>query len=339
MACRFQDEGRTLSLGGRFPVAELGKFILLTFLSGLLVGCAFQVDSSAPTPYPAGYLPTVIYLTARSIHATAAVQTAAHVTPSATPTFTASPIPPTPTASDTPTTPPGMALGAIQINSPGPMSKIISPLEVHLTVASGKNSKVYIALYGEDGSLLGDELLNIPNASSGEYIFVKIPFEIRAVAEIGILQVTTRNSTGVLMALNTVRVLLLSSGTSQINPPGNTVYERVALETPHYEDTISGGVLTVRGTYSPFNLQTLFLELIDINGKSLNANRQLTLVDLNSLAVNTTIPYKVDSPTQAYLVMRQEDDTLKNPVYLANQQNEVLIGPAYIYTQLITLNP
>ncbi|HUH98587.1 MAG TPA: hypothetical protein VLZ89_14575 [Anaerolineales bacterium] len=324
---------------GRFDAVWLPRIILLAALAGSLAGCALSDASPGATPYPAGYLPTVIYLTARAIHATSAAQTAAAVTPTSTPTFTPSPLPPTPTASDTPTSPPGMSLGAIQVNSPGPASRIISPLEARLTVVSWKNTRAYIALYGEDGRLLGDELLNIPNSSSAEYLFVKIPFEIRAVAEVGILQVTTRNSMGVVMALNTVRVLLLSSGVSQINPPGNTIYERVALETPAYESTNSGGVLAVRGVYVPFNSQPLILELLDFNGKSLNATRVLAITDPDSQVINTTLPYKVDGPTQAYLVIRQQDDTLKNPVYLANQQNEVLTGPAYIYTQLITLDP
>jgi len=59
-----------------------------------------------------------------------------------------------------------------------------------------KDTKVYVALYGEDERLLYDELLNMPNASSGEYIFVKFPFEIRAAGEKGFLQVTTRDNNG-----------------------------------------------------------------------------------------------------------------------------------------------
>ncbi|MGA7195416.1 MAG: hypothetical protein WBW94_17495 [Anaerolineales bacterium] len=317
----------------------LRKIILLASLAGLLAGCAFQSDSPAPTSYPANYLPTVIYLTAQSIHATSIVQTAAAITPTLTPTFTPSPIPPTPTASDTPTPLPGMSLGAIQITSPGPMSKVISPLEVHTTLVTEKNSTVEFKLFGEDGSEINEQLFRVTGPSSSFYLPWKTTFQIRAAAEDGFLQVTTRDETGVLMALSTVQVLLLSSGVSEINPPGNTIYERVALETPHYEDTISGGALTVKGTYMPYNTQTLFFELIDINGKSLNANRQLSLMGSSSQSIDTTIPYKVDSSTPAYLVIHQEDDVLKNPVYLANHQNEVLVGPVYIYTQLITLNP
>jgi len=317
----------------------LRKILLLAALAGLLTGCAFQGGSSIPTPYPADYLPTVIYLTAQSIHATSVVQTAAAVPPTLTPTYTPSPIPPTPTASDTPTPLPGMSLGAIQIISPGPMSKVLSPMEVRMSIAAGKETWVQLDLFGEDGSNLYDNGFYVHGPASGQYLFQKIPFEIRAVAEDGILQVTTRNETGVLMALNTVRVLLLSDGISQINPPGNTVYEPITLESPAYESAVSGGVLTVKGTYAPFNLQPLILELLDGSGKSLNANRILTFTNMDSQVINTTIPYSVDSSTPAYLVIHQQDDVLKDSVHLANRQNEVLVGPAYIYTQLITLNP
>ena len=208
-----------------------------------------------------------------------------------------------------------------------------------MSVAAGKNFKVYIALYAEDGSLLDDQLINIPNASSGEYVFTKFTFEIRAAAEIGILQVTTRDDTGVLMALHTVRVLLLSSGVSQINPPGNAIYERVALETPSPQATVSGGILTVKGVYSPFNFEPLILELVDVNGKSLNASRVLMVTDSDSQSINTTIPYKADSPTQAYLVIHQQDDVLKNPVFFSNQYPVPWFGPVYVYVQSITLAP
>ncbi len=320
-------------------VEMIKKIFLLASLAGLLAGCAVQSNLSAPTPYPANYLPTVIYLTARSIHATSAAQTAAAVTPSATPTSTPSPIPPTPTLTPTATPPPGRSMGAIQINSPGWMSKVISPLEIRISVAAEKNSKVYIALYGEDGSLLEDQLLNLSIPSSGEYVFAKFPYEIRAAAEIGILQVTTRDSTGVLMALNTTRVLLLSSGMSQINPPGNNIYERVALEMPSARAIVSGGALMVKGVYLPLSSQPLVLELVDANGKSLNATRVLTVTDLDSQTINTTIPYKVDSPTQAYLVIHQLDDTLKAPVFFSSQYPVPWLGPVYVYTQSITLEP
>jgi len=212
-------------------------------------------------------------------------------------------------------------------------------MQVHVAVAAVKNTKVYIALFGEDGKLLDDQLVSLALPSSGEYVFAKFPFEIRAAAEIGIIQVTTRDSSGVLMALNTVRVLLVSSGVSQINPPGNNIYERVALETPAIHATVTGGVLTVKGVYVPFNSQPLILELVDENGKSLNASRVLELQNSGSQTINTTIPYKVDGETPAYLVIHQQDDLLKDAVQLSSQYPVPWLGPAYVYTQPIILQP
>jgi len=215
----------------------------------------------------------------------------------------------------------------------------MSPLQIFASVDAVKNTKVYIALFGEDGRLLDDQLLNLAFPSRGEYVTAKFPFEIRAAAEIGIIQVTTRDSTGVLMALNTVRVLLLSNGVSQINPPGGNIYERVGLETPVTHAAATGGTLTVKGVYSPFNSQPLILELVDVYGKSLNASRVLELQNSGSQTINTTIPYKVDAPTPAYLVIHQQDDLLKDAVQFSSQYPVPWLGPAYVYTQPITLNP
>jgi hypothetical protein len=317
----------------------LRKILFIVLLAGIPAACGLKPDDPAPTPYPPDYLPTVIYLTAESINSTRVAQTVAAYTPTSLPTFTPSPIPPTPLPSLTPTALPGAQPGAIQIGSPGPMSRAVSPLEVRTTVQTEKNTSVQIALYGEDGGLIYRDLLQIPNASSGEYIYDRIPFQIRLPAEDGILQITTRNGSGVLLALNTVHILLLSSGMSQINPPGNEIYERASLETPRYEGTISGGVLVVRGIYQPVNLQPVILELIDASGKSLQANRVLTFSSTALQSIDTTIPYKVSGPTAAYLVIHQQDDQLSDPVLLSTQASNVLVGPAYLYSLYITLNP
>ena len=302
----------------------LRKIFLLASLSGLLAGCALPSTNSVPTPYPANYLPTVIYLTAQSINGTMSAQTAAVITPSLTPTET--PIPPSPTPQPTPTfTPaPDIPLAAIQITSPGPASKVASPMEVRIMAVSGKSNKVELALYGEDGRLLSRTVKVLPSHASGEYLFLKIPFEIRAAAEVGILQVSTKDGYGRIQSLNTVRVLLISSGVSQINPVGNGIYERVTLPYLPARSTVSGGVVNVEGQFSPFNHKQVILELVSDDGKSLGL-RVLNFDSLGPQNFSTTIPYKVDASTQARLFLRQADDVLDTPVY--------------IYSQEITLNP
>ena len=71
-----------------------------------------------------------------------------------------------------------------------------------------------------------------------------------------------------MQALNSVRVLLLSSGNNEINPPGNPS-EPVGVFSPLSMIKSSGGVLNVRGDIWPFNLQPVILELLDVGGKSI----------------------------------------------------------------------
>ena len=300
------------------------KILLLASLSGLLAGCALPASNSAPTPYSANYLPTIIYLTAQSMNGTMAAKTAAAILPTETPTKT--PIPPTltppPTATFTPA--PDVPLAAIQINAPGPASKVASPLDVSIMAVSGKSNQVELALYGEDGRLLSRLVKGLPSHPYGEYLFVKIPFEIRAAAEVGILQVSTKDEHGTVQSLNTVRVLLVSTGVSQINPVGNGIYERVTLLHLPANSAVSGGVVNIEGQFLPFNHKQVVLELISADGKSLGL-RVLNFDTLDPQNFSTTLPYKVSAPTQARLFLRQPDDVLDTPVY--------------IFSQEITLNP
>jgi len=300
------------------------KILLAACLSGLLAGCALPVSNSAPTPYPADYLPTVIYLTAQSLNGSMFTQTAAAITPSATPTKTPVPLTVTPQATATITPAPDIPLAAIQITAPGPSSKVASPLEVRIVAVSGRSNKVELALFGEDGRLLSRSVRVLPSHASGEYLFMKIPFEIRAAAEVGILQVSTKDEYGRIQSLNTVRVLLISNGVSQVNPAGNGIYERVTLLHLPAGSAVSGGVVNVDGQFLPFNHKQVILELVSSDGKSLG----LRVLNFDTLApqnFSTTIPYKVSAPTQARLFLRQPDDVLDTPVY--------------VFSQELTLNP
>ena len=298
-------------------------FLLLASLLGLLAGCAAPATSPIPTAYPPEYLPTVIAMTAESA-SLLGTQVALVLTPTLDPTSTPRPtLSPTPQPTFTQTTIPGHDPAAIQIFAPGPMSKVVSPINLRMNIVAGESEKMQVDLYGEDGRLLARNVKKVPPSGRGVPQQIRIPFEIRAAAEVGRITVSTEDKAGRIQYLNSVRVLLLSSGTNEITPAGNPS-EPVGVFRPLEEDLVSGGILNFRGDVWPFNLNPVILELVGPEGKSLGL-RLLTVEELTPKMFETTIPYKVFVPTPARLTIRQEDDRIDGLFYVYSQ--EVLLNP------------
>ncbi len=298
-------------------------WIIFASLLGLLAACAAPTQSPIPTPYPPEYLPTVIALTAKAANI-AATETASASAPTEEATATLEPtLTPSPAPTFTATTIPGHKLGAIRFDAPGPMSKVISPIQIYLEVISGASQKVQVDLYGEDGRLLGRTVRQVLTTTEGALVSVKMPFETRAAAELGRITVSTFDKDGRIQALNSLRILLLSTGVNEITTPGNPS-EPVAVFSPLAGATITGGLVRFKGDVWPYSLKPVVLELEDITGRTLG----LRIVDVNSVdpqLIQTTIPYVVTEPTAARLVVREDDDRMP--------------GVFYVYTQDITLNP
>ncbi|RPJ24897.1 MAG: hypothetical protein EHM33_16310 [Chloroflexi bacterium] len=302
------------------------NIILIVALLGLLVGCSPLVSptgSPIPTAYPPEYLPTVIAWTAQAVSISAS-ETALALTPVLIPSDTPAPTrSPTPRATFTQTTIPGHKPSAIQIFAPGPMSKVVSPITLRMHIIAANSGKAQIDLYGEDGRLLTRNLKSVPPGGKGVDQQIKVPFEIPGAAEVGRLTVSTLDKQGRIQSLNSVRVLLLSSGNNEITPPGNPS-EPIGVFSPPAEESISGGVVSVKGDVWPFNLNPVVFELVGPEGKSIGL-RIVNVASLNPQLFETTIPYKVFVPTSARLTIRQDDDRIS--------------GLFYVYSQEILLNP
>lgn len=298
-------------------------WILCASLFGLVAGCATPTPSLIPTPYPPEYLPTVIALTAQAEFVSAS-ETALMWTSAEFPTQTPEPtLTLTPQTTFTSTSIPLHSLGAVRFISPGPMSKLISPISLRANVIAGSSEKVQIDLFGEDGRLLARELRNVLTTTEGAFVSVRLPFETRAAAELGRITISTLDEQGRLQAMNSVRILLLSEGVNEITTPGNPS-EPVGLFSPTRTQEVSGGVLTLKGDIWPVNLEPVILELIDPDGKSLGL-RILTVDTLQPQLFETTIPYRVTEPTAARLIIRQDDDRMEGLFYAFSR--EILLNP------------
>lgn len=305
------------------------KRIFLLFASslGLLAGCVSPA-SPIPTPYPPEYLPTVVAMTAQALAQAAsdsATATAVAALPAVEPTVTPKPtLTFTPAPTYTPTSIPLHKNAAIEIQAPGPMSRVVSPINLKMNVQVGASRRLQIDLFGEDGRLLFRTLKrNVPTSSRGILQTATISFEIPGAAEVGRITVSTFDKEGRLQSVNSVHVLLLSTGVDEITPAGNPS-EPVGVFEPSAGEAISGGVLTVRGDVWPFNLQPFILELIDGEGRPL-ASRILYVTSLQPQLFETTLPYKVSEATPVRLVIRQDDDRVPGLFYLYSQ--EVILNP------------
>jgi hypothetical protein len=300
------------------------NFVLLASLLGFVAACAAPTASPVPTAYPPEYLPTVIAMTADAANVLG-TEVALALTPTVLPSRTPRPtLSPTPQPTFTQTTIPGHEPAAIQIFAPGPMSKVVSPITLRMNIVAGESQRVQIDLYGEDGRLLTRNLKRgVPPSGKGVPQQIRIPFEIRAAAEVGRLTVSTTDKEGRIESLNSVRLLLLSSGANEITPPGNPS-EPVGVFSPLVDEEVSGGVLNLRGDVWPFNLNPVILDLVGPDGRSMGL-RILNMDHLNPQLFETTIPYKVAEPTEARLTIRQDDDRIDGLFYVYSQ--EVLLNP------------
>jgi hypothetical protein len=304
----------------------LANLFIIASTLGLLTGCVLPGVDPIPTPFPPEYFPTVVVQTAQAAMATNLAGTpSATPTDTLTPTETATPTDtPTPIPTDTLTPSPSAPVAQIRILAPGPMSKVTSPMNLRMQVVAGGSGLMQIDLQGEDGRLLSRNLVRVKIWPEGYYFTLKIPFEVRAAAEVGRLTISTKDGEGRVQSLLATRVFLLSVGSEEINPEGDPS-ERVVFYDPPRKDAVAlGGVVNVEGRILPFNDQPVVLELLDLSGKTVGL-RVLDFIGIDEQIFSTTIPYKIAEPTQARIVLRQDDDRLDGQVYIYSQ--EILLNP------------
>ncbi len=296
------------------------KILIAAVLPALLAACS-QSAVAVATPFPPDYILTVVALTGESAFATAS---ALAPLPTETPTPTETPIPTTPLPTATPTFEPGFIdFAQIRFVSPGPMSSLVSPINLQLLLVSGESQRVRVELLGEDGRVLQRTLERVTrDPNGGVYRSFELDFEIRAVSEKGYIRISSNDDRGRIQALNTMPVLLYSIGESQITPIGNMMYERVMYEDLEDGDEVFGGVVNLKGRFWPFNEQPVFLELTQSDGKVISS-RVLDFKGIDTEAFETTLPYKITEPTLVRLSIHQDnpelaisDPGLKKYIYL-----------------------
>ncbi|GAB4580132.1 MAG: hypothetical protein Fur0022_28710 [Anaerolineales bacterium] len=314
----------------------------LAFLM-LLTACAPEENFGLPTPIPTEYLPTSIALTvAANLFAELPSASPNEPTnqpanrPSSTPTLTPTPTEtPTPTITFTPSitptpsnTPvPNVPLSEIEIRTPGSLSKVVSPIPVRAFVVPGNLGRVTVELLGEDGRLITRQIVTL-GASPGNKagLALDLPFNISGVSELGRLQIFTADEFNRPQAMVSVDVILLSTGTADLNIPTDFL-AHVSIKDPQEGDLIQGGTVVVSGVARPTTDQSFLAELINESGQVVgqrlfDADPGL-LTEFRPFFVE--IPYTVTEPTQVRLIIYERTERIPGTIYLVSM--EILISP------------
>lgn len=213
----------------------------------------------------------------------------------------------------------------LRVVSPGPLSKVISPIQFVAHISPDYTGLTRIELIGEDGRELYRKVFRTySNVGYFTRVDEKVTFELKGAAEIARLQISTYDPKGNMLAYNSVRLMLFSAGENQFTPP-YPAQDRIGLRLKR-EAEISGGTLNLTGEINPINDTPLIIELFDSDGRIVGSRLlQLAPADGKFQIFTTSIPYQVTERTPVRLVLRQSDDRIS--------------GLAYLYSLPIFLSP
>ena len=320
-----------------------GFLALALFGEVLLAGCSYP-PTPIPTPYPEDYLPTVIALTVQAMDAvstqlptrrpTATVSSTPRPTPTTgstqiptgTPTLCCATPTRTPTRTRTATPTPSMPIAGIQILKPGPASRVTSPIKVSAYLEPGSRGRVTIELLGEDGRLLVRKVMAYASGVK-VHVLTDLEFEISAAAEAARLQISTEDSAGRQVSLNSVDLVLLSMGDPDINPPGDGL-EPVVIRQPLENSLVQGGSLVVTGLARPTGTDPLIAELITADGKRVGTTRLIAIPAADGREhqdFSVEIPYSISASTWVRLTISERAGRIPGTTYLTSL--EILLTP------------
>ncbi len=307
---------------------------------------ALDLNQATPTPAAQLALSSVIEAT-KTVGPTPADSATTQATPSATASPEPSPAQATPTATLTLTAVPEVQASAvvtapfgatntpappipdarIQIYRLGELSKVISPLDVSSRLTCGDGKVVRVELFGEDGRLLARDVRNFNKVPwDTARIGMPLDFEISAAAELGRLVISAEDSFGRLIEVNSMNLILLSHGITELNPASG-LEQRIIIQDPLEQTLIQGGKLIISGRARPETAQPLRVMLVAEDGRILGQRlaRVTILVPGDYGTFIAEVPYSVAEVTPALLTVFEEGGTISEISFLTSLK--VMLAP------------
>ena len=252
-------------------------------------------------------------------------------TPTLTPlagTQGVSAVPTKATPTVTPTPQPEIPFAEIQIINLGPLSKVTSPIPLSVYLRSAAKGRVLVELLGEDRRLLYREVKVVRGAPDGAWVTYKldIDYEISAAAEAGRLQLSVEDEHQRTTALNSVPLILLSLGGSDIFPPQDLLAP-IIIQKPLRKTIIQGGKALVSGLVRDAADQFVMVRLVTPDGGEVGSRLAGVVAspegDYGTFEVE--VPYTITKPTPALLMVSLGETGVSDVIHLSSV--EVLLGP------------
>jgi hypothetical protein len=195
-----------------------------------------------------------------------------------------------------------------------------------LTTENGK--VVRVELWGEDGRLIARHVRTFESVPwHVARIGVDLEFETSAAAELGHLVISVEDRFGRLIGVNSVDLILLSTGITELNP-ASALWQKIIIQEPQPNALIQGGALIVSGRARPNSDENpLKVMLIGEDGKILGhrlAGVNITIPGDYGTYV-AEVPYSVSDITPALLVVLEDGLQISEIAHLSSV--EVILTP------------
>jgi hypothetical protein len=207
------------------------------------------------------------------------------------------------------TTTAGVARQAlVQIESPGPGSKVRDFLWARVNVYPGDGGNVHLVLTGEDGRELSRKDLTYAGWTGGWLsIAEQMSFSPGAASEKALLSAYTLDGWGRVISLASVSVLMLQVGPEEIELPGFH-QEPFIISLPRAGSTITGGLIILEGYAHITQPGGVHVDLVATDGSTV-ASQELEMIpsptEVGYTTFKTDLPYHVEKRTPVRLTLRQ----------------------------------
>ncbi len=205
---------------------------------------------------------------------------------------------------------------------------MVSPIELSAYLKTGADGRVLIELLGEDRRLLYRELKAIRTVPAGAWVplKMKIEYEIKKAAEAGRLQISVADLEGRTTALNSIPLILLSLGESDIYP-AQDLLAPIVIQKPVKKALIQGGKVLVAGLVRGDANLPVMARLLAPDGKELGARLANVIAPEDGVYARfeVEVSYTVERPVRALLVVSQGESGINDVIHLSSL--EVMLSP------------